>query len=42
LAKRIRQTIEIYNFTTAGHQTASFGVSELKQNYQTLIKQADE
>jgi len=42
IAERIRQTIEAYNFTTAGHQTASFGVAELKQDYQILIKQADE
>ncbi len=41
LAERIRCTIETYGFTTAGHQTASFGVAILVDDYQTLIKQAD-
>ncbi len=41
LAERIRCTIEAYDFTTAGHQTASFGVAALTNDYKTLIKHAD-
>ncbi|MFK5971489.1 MAG: diguanylate cyclase [Candidatus Marithrix sp.] len=42
LAERIRCAIETYDFTIAGHQTASFGVAILVDDYQTLIKRADE
>ena len=42
LAERIRAEIEMHEFTTAGHQTASFGVALLTDSHSTLIKHADE
>ncbi|MDM8564210.1 diguanylate cyclase [Candidatus Halobeggiatoa sp. HSG11] len=41
-AERIKQTIETHNFTGAGHQTASFGISRLIDDHIMLIKQADD